>query len=174
MTVTHNTAWNPKPSFVAYAVQSAKKLNQQADWTVNWQILLSEHYKVEPAEPWTINRIEPLCGDPLSGFDCNKVSIYQMSEIVEKEGTENASHFCATFANSELCGSGSRDLNLPLAELTDWLTEETKLLPSFAANSSANITWDCWRKWKGKAAKDNTTKKWRFLATFWYFIVFQV
>ena len=33
-------------------------------------VLLREHYKIGPAKSWSINRIEPLPGDPLSGLDC--------------------------------------------------------------------------------------------------------
>ena len=35
--------------------------------------LQREQYKMGLAKIWTINRIKPLSGDPLSGFDCTEL-----------------------------------------------------------------------------------------------------
>ena len=37
---------------------------------INQQILLIKHYEMGLSKIWAIKQIEPISGDPLSGFDC--------------------------------------------------------------------------------------------------------
>ena len=69
-------------------MEPAKNLSNKQIEPLSDSDLLREHYKMGPAKSWTINQIESLSGDPLSGFGCMSI------QLLNHNFGENTDHHC--------------------------------------------------------------------------------